>query len=39
MRVRILGSAAGGGCSQRKSACAVCQEARRAGRIGLSGDR
>src|SRR4051794_495349 len=44
MRVRILGSAAGGGAPQWNCACAVCQDARGAGRdrtqdtVAVSGD-
>ena len=44
MRVRVLGSAAGGGCPQWNCACAVCRDARRAGRnrsqdtVAVSGD-
>jgi pyrroloquinoline quinone biosynthesis protein B len=44
VRVRVLGSAAGGGCPQWNCACAVCQDARRAGRdrtqdtVAVSGD-
>ncbi|MFI6070293.1 pyrroloquinoline quinone biosynthesis protein PqqB [Actinoplanes sp. NPDC051343] len=44
MKVRILGSAAGGGCPQWNCACAVCAAARREGRqrtqdtVAVSGD-
>jgi pyrroloquinoline quinone biosynthesis protein B len=44
VRVRILGSAAGGGCPQWNCGCANCQDARRAGRnrtqdtVAVSGD-
>ena len=44
MRVRVLGSAAGGGCPQWNCACAVCADARRTGRnrtqdtVAVSGD-
>ena len=44
MKVRVLGSAAGGGAPQWNCACAVCQQARRTGRnrgqdtVAVSGD-